>query len=77
MKGFQIFAFIFIMWILMIAGGGLLISVIVPITITGYGKLDTFLVSGIQAAVAMMLVVFWIFTLSKIKNWIFHKQIKH
>lgn len=77
MKGIQIFLFVFVMWILIIVGGGLLVSIIAPITINGYGKLDSFLDSGVKALIAMILVVAWIFTLSKIKNWIFQKQIKN
>jgi hypothetical protein len=77
MKGIQIFLFIFVMWILIIVGGGLLVSIVAPMTINGYGKLDAILDSGVKALIAMILVVVWIFTLSKIKNWIFHKQIKN
>ena len=77
MKGAQIFLFLFVMWVLIIVGGGLLISIIAPFTINGYGKFDSILDSGVKALIAMVLVVVWIFTLSKIKNWIFHKQIKN
>ena len=77
MKGIQIFLFIFVMWILIIVGGGLLVSIVAPMIINGYGKLDSILDSGVKALIAMILVVVWIFTLSKIKNWIFHKQIKN
>ncbi len=77
MKKIQIFLFVFVMWILIIVGGGLLVSIIAPMTISGYGKLDSILDSGVKALIAMILVVAWIFTLSKIKNWIFHKQIKN
>jgi len=77
MKGIQIFLFIFVMWILIIVGGGLLVLIVAPMTINGYGKLDSILDSGVKALIAMILVVVWIFTLSKIKNWIFHKQIKN
>ncbi len=77
MKKIQIFLFVFVMWILIIVGGGLLVSIIAPMTISGYGKLDSILDSGVKALIAMILVVTWIFTLSKIKNWIFHKQIKN
>jgi hypothetical protein len=77
MKGIQIFIFVFVMWILIIAGGGLLVSIIAPMEINGYDKLDSILDSGVKALIAIILVAAWIFTLSKIKNWIFHKQIKN
>ncbi|MGI0069429.1 MAG: hypothetical protein ACREAN_04140 [Nitrosopumilaceae archaeon] len=77
MNGIQIFAFIFIMWIMIIAGGGILISILAPVSIHGFGKYDDFLDSGIKAVIAILLVVAWIFIMLKIKNWIFQKQIKH
>jgi hypothetical protein len=63
------------MWILIIAGGGLLVIIIAPISLQGYGHLDQFLDSIIKAAIALLLVVIWILIMSKIKNLIFHKQI--
>ena len=77
MKGAHIFSFIFVMWILIIVGGGLLILFTAPISKTGYGTLDSFLTSGVKAVIAIILIIIWIYILSKIKNWIFHKQIKH
>ena len=77
MNGTQIFAFIFIMWIMIIVGGGILLSIIAPISIHGFGKYDEFFDSGIKAVIAILLVVTWIFIISKIKNRIFQKQIKH
>lgn len=76
MKG-QIFVYVFMMWIMIIAGGGLLVLTIAPISIHGFGKYSEFLDSGIKAIIAIFLVVIWIFIMSKIKNWIFHKQIRN
>jgi hypothetical protein len=77
MNGIQIFVFIFIMWLMIIGGGGLLVSVIAPISISGSDAFAHFLDSGIKALIAILLVIAWIFIMSKIKNWIFQKQIKH
>ncbi|HXX05406.1 MAG TPA: hypothetical protein VEJ68_01140 [Candidatus Bathyarchaeia archaeon] len=77
MNGIQIFVFIFIMWIMIIAGGGILLSIIAPISIHGFGKNDEFFDSGVKALIAILLVITWVFIISKIKNWIFQKQIKH
>ncbi len=77
MKGIQIFIFVFVMWILIIVGGGVLVSIIAPIEMSGYNKIDSIVDSGVKALIAIILVVAWIFTLSKIKNCIFHKQIKN
>ncbi|MGB9002588.1 MAG: hypothetical protein WCC52_02135 [Nitrosotalea sp.] len=76
MKG-QIFVYVFIMWMMIIAGGGLLVLTIAPISMHGFGKYSEFLDSGVKAIIAVFLVVVWIFIMSKIKNWIFHKQIRN
>ena len=76
MRGSSIFLFIFVMWILIIVGGGLAVLVLGPISLSGFGELDWILSSGLKAIVAITMVVVWIFILSKVKNWIFKKELK-
>lgn len=64
------------MWGLIIVGGGIIVTILGPISISGFGKFDWFLASVIKAVIAIFLVVIWILILSKIKNWIFKKEIK-
>lgn len=72
-----IFAFIGIMWILILAGGGILVTLVSKISISGYGEqMDFFIASIIKAAIALVLVAFWIVVLSKLKNKVFQKQLK-
>jgi len=72
-----LFAFIAIMWVLMLAGGGVLVTMVSKITISGYGdEMDFFIASIIKAIIALVFVVFWIVILSKLKNKIFQKQLK-
>ncbi len=61
----------------MIIGGGISVVILGPIQISGYGNLDDTLSSGIKAIIALLMVVLWIFILSKIKNWIFQKELKN
>ena len=75
MKG-SIFIFVFTMWILMIIGGGIAVTILGPISITGFGDLNQIISSGIKAIIAIILVIIWIIVLIKMKNWIFHKEIK-
>jgi len=75
MKG-SIFVFIGIMWILMIIGGGIVVTLLGPIVVTGYGELNQMISSGIKAIIAVILVIVWIIVLSKMNKWIFHKEIK-
>ena len=72
----KIYSFIFIMWILMLIGGGLMVLVIGPFSLGSIGDVDPIIVSGIKVGIALVLIFIWVFTLTKIKNWIFKSQIK-
>jgi len=76
MREFPFFGFLFGMWVLMLVGGGIAVLALGPISITGFGELNGIISSGIKGFIAIVLVVLWIFTLSKLKNKIFQKQIK-
>ena len=71
-----IYGFLFAMWVLILIGGGIVVTVLGPITITGYGNMNWFIASVIKAVIAIILVVIWILILSKMKTWIFKKEIK-
>ena len=73
----ELFAFLFAMWILIILGGGIVVLVLGPISITGYGEMNLLLSSILKAIIAVGLVIFWILILSKLKNWIFRKEIRY
>ena len=72
----KIYSFIFAMWILMLIGGGLMVLVIGPFSLGSIGDVDPIIVSGIKVGIALVLIFIWIFTLTKIKNWIFKSQVK-
>jgi hypothetical protein len=72
--GAKVFGFVFVMWILILIGGGLLVLILGPISFSGYGDFDPILNSGVQVIITLSL---WIVILSKIKNWIFKKQITY
>ena len=74
MKNGDLFGFLFGMWILIILGGGIVVIILGPISLSGYGDLDYLLTSGLKAVVAIGLVVLWIVILSKMKNQIFRKK---
>ena len=71
-----LFTFLFAMWGLIIVGGGIVVTILGPISILGFGELNWFIASVIKAVIAIVLVIIWILILSKIKNWIFKKEIK-
>ena len=64
------------MWVLLIVGGGIIVTILGPISITGYGDLNQMIASGIKAIIAIILVIIWIVILSKMNKWIFHEEIK-
>ena len=68
-----IFSFIFVMWVLIIIGGGLMVVFIGPLSFSGDGQLDPLINSGAKVLIAMVLIFIWVFALLKIKNWIFRK----
>ena len=72
----NLFGFLFAMWVLMLVGGGIVVTILGPISISGYGEFNWFIASVIKAIVAIILVVLWIFILSKLKNLIFKTEIK-
>ncbi len=71
-----LYGFLFAMWILILVGGGIVVTILGPISISGYGEFNWFIASVIKAIVAIILVVIWILILSKLKNFIFKKEIK-
>lgn len=71
-----LFGFLFVMWILILVGGGILVTILGPFSISGYGDFDLLLTSILKAIIAIILVVVWILALLKLKNWIFKKEIK-
>jgi len=70
-----IYLYVLIMWALIVAGGGVLVAILGPLNIMGFGKYNEIVDSVVKAVIAMLLVVLWIFIMSRVKNWIFHKQV--
>ena len=60
----------------MLIGGGLMVLVIGPFSLGSIGDVDPIIVSGIKVGIALVLIFIWVFTLTKIKNWIFKSQVK-
>ena len=71
-----LYGFLFVMWVLIIVGGGILVKIIGPFSISGSGDFDLLFTSILKAIIAIIFVIIWILVLSKLKNWIFKKEIK-
>ena len=73
----KIYGFIFTMWILILIGGGLMVTIIGPFSLGSIGNVNPIISSGIKVGIALVLIFVWIFTLTKVKNWIFKTDIKY
>jgi len=71
-----LYGFLFAMWILIIIGGGIMVVLLGPFSIQQYGDFHWIIASGIKVTIGLILVVIWIMILSKLKNWIFKKELK-
>ena len=69
----QLFGFLFLMWVLILVGGGIAVTILGPINISGYGEFDGLVSSIIQGAIAIGLSIIWVLVLNKLKNMIFRK----
>ena len=70
----KIYGFIFVMWILILIGGGIVIKLVGPISLSQ--DIEPIITSGVKVSLTIFLIFIWVFTLTKIKNWIFKSQIK-
>ena len=72
----NLYGFLFTMWLLIIVGGGIMVVLLGPFSIQQFGDFHWIVTSGIKVIIALILVVIWILILSKLKNWIFKKELK-
>ena len=73
----KIYSFIFVMWILMLIGGGLMTLIIGPFSLGNIGNIDPIILSGMKVGIALLLIFVWVLILTKVKNWIFKSQMKY
>jgi len=72
----KIYSFLFTMWILILIGGGLMVTIIGPFSLGSIGGINPIILSGIKVGIALVLIFVWVFTLTKVKNWIFKTDVK-
>ena len=72
----NLYGFLFAMWLLILVGGGIMVVLLGPFSIQQFGDFHWIIASGIKVIIALILVVIWILILSKLKNWIFKKELK-
>jgi len=70
----KIYGFIFVMWILILTGGGIVVELVGPISLSE--DVEPIITSGVKVSLAIFLIFIWVFILTKIKNWIFKTEVK-
>ena len=70
----KIYGFIFVMWVLIIIGGGLVVVFVGPITFAT--DVEPIITSGVKVLLALFLILIWVFILTKLKNWVFKSEVK-
>jgi hypothetical protein len=70
-----LYGFLFAMWGLIIIGGGIMVVLLGPFSIQQFGDFHWLIGSGIKVTISLILVVIWILILSKLKNYIFKKEL--
>jgi hypothetical protein len=70
----KIYSFVFVMWILILIGGGLVVVFVGPISFSE--DVEPIITSGVKVLLALFLIFIWVFILAKLKNWIFKTEVK-
>ena len=70
----KIYSFIFVMWILILIGGGIVIKLIGPFSLSE--DIEPIITSGVKVFLALFLIFIWVFILTKLKNWVFKTEVK-
>ena len=68
---FTLFGFLALMWALILLGGGIAVVVLGPISLPESSYESIF-----KGVLAILMVTVWIIILTKLKNWIFKKEVK-
>ena len=70
----KIYRFVFVMWNLILIGGGLVVVFVGPISFSE--DVEPIITSGDKVLLALFLIFIWVFILAKLKNWIFKTEVK-
>ena len=53
-----------------------MVTIIGPFSLGSIGDVHPIILYGIKVGIALVLIFVWVFTLTKIKNWIFKTDVK-
>lgn len=69
----RLYAFMAVMWCMLLAGGGLFVLVLGPLSVSGLGEYDAAASSALKAAVASGFVAVWVIALARANSWMFRR----
>lgn len=69
----RLYAFTGIMWTMLLAGGGLFVLVLGPLSVSGFGQHDAIASSALKAAAAAGFVAAWVTALARANRWMFRR----
>lgn len=69
----RLYAFMAVMWGMLLGGGGLFVLVLGPLSVSGLGQYDAAASSALKAAVAAGFVAAWVIALARANSWMFRR----
>lgn len=69
----RLYAFMAVMWGMLLAGGGLFVLVLGPLSVSGLGEHDAIASSALKAAAAAGFVAAWVVALARANSWMFRR----
>lgn len=69
----RLYAFMAVMWAMLLAGGGLFVLVLGPLSVSGLGPYDAAASSALKAAAAAAFVAAWVLALARANSWMFRR----
>ena len=71
--GPRLYAFMAVMWCMLLAGGGLFVLVLGPLSVPGLGEYNAIASSALKAAAAAAFVAAWVAALARANSWMFRR----
>lgn len=69
----RLYAFMAVMWAMLLGGGGLFVLVLGPLSVSGLGPYDAAASSALKAAAAAGFVAAWVAALARANSWMFRR----
>lgn len=68
-----LYIFISYVWISILTGGYLVVTIVKPIAISGLGEFDPYLTPIVKGIIIVIMILIWLLVLIKMKNWVYNR----